>query len=254
MMDISAEGGGNRPLKILLIDDSAEDRRAFRRMIEDCDKHEHDISEAETAFEGLVIAQIDDWDCIFLDYNLPDISGLDFLAEYRKSTPKIVLPVVMLTGQGRESVAVDAMKRGAFDYLAKSEATPERLNEIIHHALSVSAMHRREEDEARGRMREEEEVKLRQMKAAELYAIGVTSSAFNYVVSEHLEHAEDALGELLDAKLEDGLRLEVKSALEALGEARKAMVRLGKLDLFGLLRVADSAEEDEDVAANQNGV
>ena len=139
-MDTDGEGGAARPLKILVIDDSAEDRRAFRRMIEECVKHEHEISEAENAFEGLVIAQIDDWDCIFLDYNLPDISGLDFLAEYRKSTPKVVLPVVMLTGQGRESVAVDAMKRGAFDYLAKAEATPEKLNEIIHHALSVSGM------------------------------------------------------------------------------------------------------------------
>lgn len=254
MMDHTGEGGAGRPLKILLIDDSAEDRKAFRRMIEDCDKHAHDISEAETAFEGLVIAQIDDWDCIFLDYNLPDISGLDFLAEYRKNTPKVVLPVVMLTGQGRESVAVDAMKRGAFDYLAKAEATPERLQGIIHHALSVSAMHRREEETTRERMRQEEELKLRQIKAAELYAIGVTASTYSQAVGEQLERIEDSLNELLDSKqLDSSLRLEVRAGLEAIGDARRTMQELGKLDLFGLLRYSDASSE-ESPAISSNGV
>jgi FixJ family two-component response regulator len=221
-------------------------------MIEDCPKHEHEISEAENAFEGLVIAQIDDWDCIFLDYNLPDISGLDFLAEYRKSTPKVVLPVVMLTGQGRESVAVDAMKRGAFDYLSKAEATPEKLNEIIHHALSVSAMHRREEETTREKMRGEEESKLRQMKAAELYAIGITSATFSQAVGEQLDIVEDSLGELLDSKaLDSSLRLEIKNGLAAIAEARQRMQELSKLDLFGLLRFAD--QELADTAAVNNG-
>jgi len=252
-MDEHGEGGGNRPLKILLVDDSAEDRRAFRRMIEEDAKHTLDISEAETAFEGLVIAQIDDWDCIFLDYNLPDISGLDFLAEYRKSTPKVVLPVVMLTGQGRESVAVDAMKRGAFDYLSKAEATPEKLHEIIHHALSVSSTHRREEEETRERMRQEEEHKLRQMKAAELYAIGVTAATFSEAVGDQLERIEDALGELLDAKLESHLRLEVKTGLDAVAETRKVMIKLGKLDLFGLLRYGDKESAETSTPVGSNG-
>ncbi len=251
-MEANAGGGLNRPLKILLIDDSAEDRRAFRRMIEDCPKHEHEISEAENAFEGLVIAQIDDWDCIFLDYNLPDISGLDFLAEYRKSTPKVVLPVVMLTGQGRESVAVDAMKRGAFDYLSKAEATPERLSEVIHHALSVAAMHRREEEGTRDKMRGEEEGKLRQMKAAELYAIGIASATISQAVGEQLDIVEDSLGELLDGKLESSMRLEIKNGLAAIAAARRVMSELGSKDLFGLLRYADTELADE-VHSNSNG-
>jgi PleD family two-component response regulator len=250
-MDRNGEGGTGRSLKILLIDDSAEDRRAFRRMLETV-KEDYEISEAENAFEGLVIAQIDDWDCIFLDYNLPDISGLDFLAEYRKSTPKVVLPVVMLTGQGRESVAVDAMKRGAFDYLAKAEATPDKLSEIIHHALSVSGMHRREEEATRERMKQEEELKLRQIKAAELYAIGVAGNAFNEAVGEQLDRVEDALGELLDAKgLDSSLRLEVKAGLDGVKEARRVMANLSRLDLFGLLRHADNTES---AAVGSNGV
>lgn len=250
-MDLPNGGDVTRPLKILLIDDSAEDRRAFRRMIEDCPKHTHEISEAENAFEGLVIAQIDDWDCIFLDYNLPDISGLDFLAEYRKSTPKVVLPVVMLTGQGRESVAVDAMKRGAFDYISKAEATSDKLNELIHHALAVSAMHRREEESTREKMRGEEEGKLRQMKAAELYAIGIATATMSQAVGEQLDVIEDALSEVLDGEIESHLRLELKTALEATAAARRVMNELGSKDLFGLLRYADEElSEESEVGSN----
>jgi len=163
----------------------------------------------------------------------------------------VVLPVVMLTGQGRESVAVDAMKRGAFDYLAKAEATPEKLNEIIHHALSVSGMHRREEEATRERMRQEEELKLRQIKAAELYAIGVAANAFNDAVGEQLDRIEDSLSELLDSKtLDSSLRLEVKAGLDGVAQARKVMSNLSRLDLFGLLRHADNTES---AAVGSNG-
>jgi PleD family two-component response regulator len=246
-MESHAEG--SRPLKILIVDDSAEDRRAFKRMISECPKHTHEISEAETAYDGLVIAQIDDWDCIFLDYNLPDISGLDFLAEYRKHTPKVVLPVVMLTGQGRESVAVDAMKRGAFDYVAKSEASPERLNGIIHHALSVASMHRKEEEATRQRMRDEEEQQLRQIKAAELYAIGVTNSTYSQVLGSQLDAAEDALQALLQTESSPEQRRQVRAGLDALTEARESMQALAKLDLFGLLRYSTQSAP----AAKDNG-
>jgi DNA-binding NarL/FixJ family response regulator len=253
-MDVNAAGGATRPLKILIIDDSPEDRRAFRRMIEECPKHTHEISEAETAYDGLVIAQIDDWDVIFLDYNLPDISGLDFLAEYRKHTPKVVLPVVMLTGHGRESVAVDAMKHGAFDYVSKAEASPDRLNGIIHHAISVSQMHRKEEETARDRMRQEEELKLRQIKAAELYAIGVTSSTYNGVVGEQLERIDDALGALLESQITPEQRRELKAALEASRTVRDALQELGKLDLFGLLRYHGSRESAAPASVGENGI
>jgi hypothetical protein len=158
----------------------------------------------------------------------------------------------MLTGQGRESVAVDAMKRGAFDYLAKAEATPEKLNEIIHHALSVNSTHRREEEATRERMKQEEEIKLKQIKAAEMYAIGVAANAYGSAVGEQLDRIEDALSELLDSKeLDSSLRLEVKAGLEGVTEARRVMASLGRLDLFGLLRHNDSVESS---AVGSNGV
>ena len=56
---------------------------------------------------------------MLLDYRLPDLNGLEFLAEFRNDLGEIPLPVMMLTGNGNVLVAVEAMKHGAQDYLIK---------------------------------------------------------------------------------------------------------------------------------------
>jgi len=56
-------------------------------------------------------------DAILLDYNLPGMNGLEFLARVRSRDPQVKL--IMATGHGSEQVAVEAMKAGAYDYLVK---------------------------------------------------------------------------------------------------------------------------------------
>jgi DNA-binding response OmpR family regulator len=246
---------GRNTIKVLIIDDSAEDRFSLKRMIQECKLHEHEISEAETAYDGLVIARLDNWDVIFLDLNLPDITGLDFLAEYRKDSPKVVLPVVMLTGKGRESVAVDAMKRGAFDYAVKSEITPERVAELIHDCLAVAAARRKEEQEALERMRAEDDLKVRQVKAAELYAISVTTATYNQELRGPLGRLEVALESLLDgAELGESERRQIlRQADETVGQIRETMSQIRKLDLFGMLRLFGRSDDSTGPSSNGAG-
>ncbi len=65
----------------------------------------------------LQAAHSDPPDLIFLDYRLPDMTGLDVLEKLRQMG--VDVPVVMVTSQGDEQVAVEAMKRGAYDYIVK---------------------------------------------------------------------------------------------------------------------------------------
>ena len=78
---------------------------------------------------------------MLLDYLLPDLSGLDFLAELSGTTGLTPIPVVMLTGQGDESVAVQAMKTGALDYLTKPELSSDRLRLAVHSAMERATYH-----------------------------------------------------------------------------------------------------------------
>lgn len=106
-------------IRILVIDDDIVDRKACQRALARNPDYEFILSEAETGREGLQLAHAEKPDCILLDYRLPDLDGLDFLAELRDATGEIPIPVMMLTGSDNARVAVEAMKRGACDYLVK---------------------------------------------------------------------------------------------------------------------------------------
>ncbi|MGY6274236.1 PAS domain S-box protein [Methylomonas sp. MgM2] len=110
----------NKPVvHLLLVDDDQFDRLACRRALtqnKDCD---FVFYEAETAKQGLEIARRENLDCVLLDYHLPDLSGLEFLAELAEESGELPMPVVMLTGSDNAMVAVDALKLGARDYVVK---------------------------------------------------------------------------------------------------------------------------------------
>src|SRR5687768_1259333 len=101
------------PITILIVDDSEDDREAFRRMLERGASLPYRVIEAETGEEGIAICRSAKPDCILLDYSLPGRNGVAVLEEIRKFNPFVA--AVMLTGQGSEMVAVDVMKAGAQD-------------------------------------------------------------------------------------------------------------------------------------------
>lgn len=106
-------------IRVLIIDDDIVDRMACQRVLKLNPDYDFILSEAETGREGLQLVHAERPDCILLDYRLPDLDGLEFLAELRDETGEIPVPVMMLTGADNALVAVEAMKRGARDYLVK---------------------------------------------------------------------------------------------------------------------------------------
>ncbi len=106
-------------IRVLLVEDDVVDRMACRRALAQNPDYEFVLSEAETGREGLQLAHKEKPDCVLLDYHLPDLNGLEFLAELTDVTGNIAIPVMMLTGADNATIAVAAMKRGARDYLIK---------------------------------------------------------------------------------------------------------------------------------------
>ncbi len=108
--------------KILIIDDERAIRRALREILEFESFH---VDEAENGIEGLDKAKNSLYDIIFCDIKMPQMDGMEVLAKLNEA--RIDAPVIMISGHASIENAVEAIKKGAFDFIEK----PLDLNRIL---------------------------------------------------------------------------------------------------------------------------
>jgi DNA-binding NtrC family response regulator len=100
--------------KILVVDDEKSIRNALREILE----HEkHLVDEAEDGAAGLEKAKKGSFDVVLCDIKMPKLDGLEFLQKLMAHNDEI--PVIMISGHGTIDTAVDALKKGAFDFIEK---------------------------------------------------------------------------------------------------------------------------------------
>src|SRR5580704_3714491 len=112
-------------MDFLVIDDDKTFRDATCMLIED---EGHYAEPAGSGEVGLTNLKDDKFDAVLLDVNLGAEKGLDVLEQIVKAHPN--LPVVMFTAQGTVKTAVEAMRRGATDFLEKPFTREQLLNVI----------------------------------------------------------------------------------------------------------------------------
>lgn len=122
-------------ITVCFVEDSAEDRALYRRFLERDDRYTYNIYEFESGNKALQACQGTIPDVILLDYRLPDLDGLEFITQLQKQISSSQISVIMLTGQGDETIAVQAIKSGADDYLVKGKLTRENFCRTIHGAI-----------------------------------------------------------------------------------------------------------------------
>ncbi|GAB5416108.1 MAG: sigma-54 dependent transcriptional regulator [Crocinitomicaceae bacterium] len=108
--------------KILVVDDERAIRRALREILE---FEEFEVDEAENGKQGLDKAKAEQYDVIFCDIKMPEMDGMEVLDGLLKA--KVDAPVIMISGHGNIETAVQAIKKGAFDFIEK----PLDLNRIL---------------------------------------------------------------------------------------------------------------------------
>lgn len=108
--------------KILVIDDEKSIRRALKEILE---FEDFEVDEAEDGKEGLEKAKNSFYDVIFCDIKMPKMDGMEVLENLQKE--KIESPIIMISGHGNIETAVEAIKKGAFDFIEK----PLDLNRIL---------------------------------------------------------------------------------------------------------------------------
>lgn len=107
---------------LLIIDDE----KAIRNVLKDILSNEgYTIEEASDGEEGLRKFKAGNFDTVLCDIKMPKIDGIEFLQKAKEVQPDV--PIIIISGHGNIETAVDAVKKGAFDYIAK----PPDLNRLL---------------------------------------------------------------------------------------------------------------------------
>jgi len=129
---------GETALQVLVVDDDPQIRRTLRGVLED---EGHKVAEAPDGVQALAALEQRRFDAVLLDVNMPEMGGLEALVMIREQAPQTA--VIMVSGEGTIATAVQALRRGAFDFIEKP-VDPERLLDVIAQAAHVTALRRAE--------------------------------------------------------------------------------------------------------------
>jgi GAF domain-containing protein/nitrogen-specific signal transduction histidine kinase/ActR/RegA family two-component response regulator len=130
-------------LTLLLVEDDEVDRRAYRRWL-DAVEPGYQYTLAASLAEAQALLAANRFDAIISDYNLGDGTAFDLFERANQS------PLIVVTGVGDETIAVEAIKAGAADYLIKDsqrhylQMLPRIINKAVQHAKAVAARQRAE--------------------------------------------------------------------------------------------------------------
>jgi diguanylate cyclase (GGDEF)-like protein/PAS domain S-box-containing protein len=120
--------------KILIVDDNRESSDALAQTLS---RLEFEVETAMTGMEGLRAAEQERHDLVLLDVALPDMSGLEVLSSIRSGRDMADLPIIMLTSVARDEIVVEALSRGANDFVVRP-AQPSVMNSRIRTQISLS--------------------------------------------------------------------------------------------------------------------
>ncbi len=138
---------GDRPIQVLIIDDDPIDRELYKRCLVLSPAWQFEFIESESVAGGVEKIRVSRPDCILLDFNLPDMDGIEALSHIRGEFGQLPSAVIMLTAFGGEELAVRAMKAGALDYLPKDNLTAGALARTVMGAIERHRLQQRVEEQ-----------------------------------------------------------------------------------------------------------
>lgn len=235
-----------RVYRLLIVDDDETDRRLYGWLLARHAPGQFEIHQATDGAAGIAALRARTFDCVLLDFSLPDLTGLEFLSDC-VSDGALPAAFVLITGHGNEAIAVDAMKLGVQDYLVKDHVNEGRLWRAIVRAVSQRELRQRLANSMRdltvANANLEREVAAHEATEAALRTAKDSAERADRASSRLIAAVTRELRGPLNGILGYAQLLGLEGELSARQNARiAAMLRSGK-ELFGMVeRVLDFAD------------
>ena len=123
--------------KVLVVDDSAVMRKIIKKNIADSGMVVNDYIDAGDGKQALEAVSKNDIDLILCDWNMPNMSGIEFVKTLRSLNLPKKIPVIMVTTEGSDSKKAEAKESGADGYLTKP-FTPDQLRDALGSFILVN--------------------------------------------------------------------------------------------------------------------
>lgn len=122
-----------KPISLLVIEDNPDDALLIRRFLASVARISYDVTHATGLKSGLEQLKNGTFSLVLLDLGLPDGGGLSSFEQVHTQAPD--MPVIVLTGNNDDEVAIEAVQKGAQDFLAKDQVTAVLLDRSIRYAI-----------------------------------------------------------------------------------------------------------------------
>ncbi len=131
-----------RVARVLLIEDDPVFRELCSRFLTADLKYNFQVSAVETAHEALLECETVAFDCLIVDYRLPGHTGTEILSMLKDRLGEHLAPTIVMTSEGGEQAAVDAIRAGAQDFLFKRTLTRDALRRTVSNAVERGRLKR----------------------------------------------------------------------------------------------------------------
>lgn len=128
------------PLRVLMVDDDSIYRELCKRYLSKDPESQYHIVGVADAKSALTACGLEEFDCIIIDYLLPDSLGTDVISDLKLELGEAMPPVVILTAGGGEEAATHAVRANAADFLSKRDVTSNSLCRSIKNAIEKAQL------------------------------------------------------------------------------------------------------------------
>ena len=156
-------------IRILLLEDNAGDAYLVKEQLRDIDNFIYSIDNAQYLEQAIALLQENSYDAILLDLTLPDSQGIETFQAVDRAAEDTA--IVIISAVSEEDLAIQAVKQGAQDYLAKGKIQPNTLSQTIKYAIERKSANQ-----------------LLKKRTQELEHANAELQAFNYTVSHDLKN------------------------------------------------------------------